>query len=205
MIISNFEQGSPEWHQERVGKATGSNFNKVMTTKLQLSEDGYIYELVEERSTGMVQEGEWQSYHMKRGKELEPEAISAYEFENNVSVQRVGYCTPYAGCAYGCSPDGLIGEDGGLEVKCPATLKKHVEYYDKGKLPTAYKGQVYGFLYVTKRKWIDFMSYHRDYEAFVLRVTTEDEGYIKWRDAFEFVLPEFLEKLEILCARGKSQ
>ncbi len=204
MIISNFEQGSPEWHQERVGKVTGSNFSRVMTAStLKPSKDAYIYELAAERASGMAEEGEWDSYHMRRGKELEPEAVSAYEFENNITVQRVGFCTPYAASAYGCSPDGLIGEDGGLEIKCPE-LKTHIQYTEENKLPSKYKGQVYGFLYVTKRNWIDFMSYHRDYEAFVLRVTTDDPSYIKWRDAWEMILPEFLEKLEKLCMRGKN-
>ena len=77
----------------------------------------------------------------------------------------------------GVSPDGLVGADGGLEIKCPAP-STHVKYLRDGKLPVAYKQQVMGCLWITGRSWWDFVSYHESMPALLIRVE-RDEDYIK--------------------------
>lgn len=195
MIILPHEQGSAEWERARLGRATASNFKKIMQPKkLKPSVTTYLYELAAERTTGEKQEREWTNYYVERGKELEPTAVLSYEFVKNEEVKRVGFCLGYEKAAFGCSPDGLVGDDGGLEIKCPM-LAQHIQYCEENVLPDDYKSQVYGCLFVTQRKWWDFMSYHPDYEDFTIRVCAEDEDYKKWAEAFKPILTDFLKKL----------
>ncbi len=205
MIILNHEQGSDAWKQARLGRATGSNFDRIMTPKkFTPSKPGYLYQLEAERITGIKEEREWDSYYMARGRELEPVAVSSYEFSKSVVAQKVGFCLAYEKASFGCSPDRLIGEDGALEVQCPA-LKNHIKYFHQNKLPTDYCSQVYATLFVTQREWCDFMSYHPDYEDFIIRVFRDSEKYQEWAAHFKPVLEQFLKQLSSLVKRTKEE
>lgn len=112
MKICNHEQGSPEWFEARLGIPSASMFSKIVTTKgvWSTQADSYINQLVAERLTGEREEI-YQSHHMIRGTELEPEARDMYCLVKDVEVQEVGFCL-HDTLKAGCSPDGLIGEDG---------------------------------------------------------------------------------------------
>jgi len=176
MRIDQNEQGSPEWLAARLGIPSASMFAKIVTTKgaWSTSADTYINQLVAERLTGEREEV-FQSHHMIRGTELEPDARDLYSLMTDSEVTEVGFCL-HDTLAAGCSPDGLIGEDGGLEIKCPAP-STHVEYLRGGVLPSKYKQQVMGCLWITGREWWDFMSYHPTMKPLIVRVE-RDEEYI---------------------------
>ena len=176
MRIDQNEQGSPEWLAARLGIPSASMFAKLVTTKgiWSASADAYINQLVAERLTGEREEV-FQSHHMLRGTELEPDARDLYSLMNDAEVTEVGFCL-HDTLSAGCSPDGLIGEDGGLEIKCPAP-STHVEYLRGGVLPSKYKQQVMGCLWITGREWWDFVSYHPTMKPLIVRVE-RDEEYI---------------------------
>ena len=152
-------------------------FSKLVTAKGTRSTqaESYINQLVAEDLTG-EQTPFYQNEHMARGTMLEPQAREAYELHAGINVQEVGFCL-HDTLNAGCSPDGLIGEDGGLEIKCPAPAT-HVEYLRGDKLPSRYYQQVMGCLWITGRDWWDFMSYHPTMKPLIVRVE-RDEKYIK--------------------------
>jgi len=176
MRIDQNEQGSPEWLAARLGIPSASMFAKLVTTKgiWSASADAYINQLVAERLTGEREEV-FQSHHMLRGTELEPDARDLYSLISDAEVTEVGFCL-HDTLSAGCSPDGLIGEEGGLEIKAPAP-STHVEYLRGGVLPSKYKQQVMGCLWITGREWWDFVSYHPTMKPLIVRVE-RDEEYI---------------------------
>lgn len=173
-MISNVEQGSTEWHALRAGVPTASNFGKIVTSTGAPSKSAgdYVNQLIGEKLLGKTEEGfktEW----MQRGTELESEAREMYEFTQDVTVDQVGFIGKESP-ACGCSPDGLVGETGGLEIKCPK-LQTHIKYLLYGKLPSEYHRQVHGSLYVTGREWWDFMSYYPGLQPFIIRVFPDEK------------------------------
>lgn len=176
MRTINCEQGTEEWFAARLGVPSASMFSKIVTTKgvWSTQADSYINQLVAEQLTGEREEV-YQSHHMIRGTELEPEARDLYCLMKDVEVQEVGFCL-HDTLKAGCSPDGLVGDKGGLEIKAPASAT-HVEYLRGGVLPSRYKQQVMGCLWITGREWWDFVSYHPSMKPLIVRVE-RDEDYI---------------------------
>lgn len=158
MKIIDCIQGSDLWLKTRAGIPTASNFDKIITTKGEPSKQRqkYLYQLAGERLTGRPMDT-YTNSDMERGKELEAEARLAYEIMTNNTVEQVGFCLDDTR-SFGCSPDGLIGDKGGVELKSPI-LSTAMEYLDKGVLPSIYFQQVQGTLLVTGREWWDFASY----------------------------------------------
>jgi hypothetical protein len=177
MRVNNHEQGSQEWLESRLGRPTASNFSKLLTPtgKPSSSADAYINELIAQKITGELPEF-YTNDAMARGNELEPAAKTLYELTNDVEVVEVGLCL-HDTLECGASPDGLVGDDGGIEIKCPLP-HTHVSYLRDGKLPTKYIPQVQGCLWITGRQWWDFMSYHPSMQDLIVRVY-RDEAYIK--------------------------
>jgi putative phage-type endonuclease len=175
MIILDAEQLSDEWFAARAGLPTASNFDKLITTKGDPSKQAHLYmcDLAHEAITGKKADG-YINDIMQRGTELEPEAIGFYEGVRDAEVTKVGLCYKDDQKKFGASPDGLVGHDGLLELKCPLG-KTHVSYILAGKLPTAYFQQVQGQLFVTGRKWVDFMSYYPGVKPFIIRVEPHRE------------------------------
>jgi len=194
MKIIRVPQRSSEWYEARRGIPTASNFNKIVTSNGSPSKqaEGYLYQLVAERLAG-VREEAYVSPAMLEGIAREAESRRVYAMLREVEVEEVGFCIDDSG-RYGCSPDGLIGEDGVLELKNPQG-KAAVEYLVSGTLPTAYIQQVQGQLLVTGREWCDFVSYYPGLPTLIVRVE-RDEGFIsKLRDALE----AFCDRLDEVC------
>jgi len=125
--------------------------------------------LVLERLTGRSQESGYTNAAMERGTILEPDARAAYEVESGLLVDEVGFVM-HDELPTGGSPDGLIGDDGGLEVKCPGAAA-HLDYL-KGAMPNDYRLQVIHSLWLTGRAWWDFASFNPDFpEPLRLKVT----------------------------------
>lgn len=176
MKIIECEQGSAEWIEARLGIPSASNFAKLvkMNGDKSTQASAYIQALAAEKITGeptymKVTE------HMERGTELEPYARDAYERITGESVEQVGFCL-HDDIEAGASPDGLVGEEGGLEIKCPSA-QIHIEYLEANKVPAKYYQQVQGCLWVTGRLWWDFMSYHPDMKPLIVTVE-RDEDFI---------------------------
>ena len=196
MRILEHEQNTPEWKEAKIGVASASNFDKIMTSiQLKPSKSDYIFHLAAERISGESAIDSFSNNAIEHGNYYEDEAIAAYEIENDIEVLRPGLCLPYEGAMYGASPDALIESCGGLEIKCPS-LPVHLQYLHEGVLPKAYIHQVYGGLFVSNYDYWDFMSYHPQYEPFTIRTLATDKNYLKWKEAFEPILTDFLERLD---------
>ena len=177
MIILGHEQGSPEWLAARLGKPSASMFSKLITTtgKPSSSADGYINQLIAERLTGQSEPfyvTEW----MARGTELEPEARKAYEFLSNNDVVETGFILDISS-ECGCSPDGLIADKGGLEIKCPAPQTMVSYLRDDQVGVKKYWQQIQGCMWISQREWWDFFAYHPEMPHVIVRVE-RDEEYI---------------------------
>ena len=189
MITEAVVQGSPEWTKARLGIPTSSNFDKLITTEGEPSKQRqkYMYQLAAERITG-VKEESYKNGIMERGILMEAEARDMYAFISGNEVEQVGVCFPDEKKLYGCSPDGLVGKDGQIEVKCP-TSAIHVGYLLEGVLPKDYFQQVQGQLLVTGRKWLDFFSFYPGLKPLLIRIKPEK--------AF---LGALQRELEVFCA-----
>ena len=187
MRIITAEQRSPEWFAARLGVPSASQFGKIVTPtgKRSTQADGYINKLVAEILTGKSDQQE-PNEAMARGTELEPEARAYYELIGG-TVEEVGFCLHDDG--FGCSPDGLVGDTGLLEIKCPLA-HTHVEYLREGVLPGLYVPQVQGQLLVTGREWCDFLSYHPDMKPLLIRVERDEKFIQTLHDALLEIVSE---------------
>ena len=155
------EQRTEEWFAARAGKFTGSRFAMLMAkTKSgpSTSRKNLIALLAIERMTGACVET-YTNFAMQRGTDLEPEAIEAYENHEMLIVVPEGFLVHPTLDYVGCSPDGLVGDDGMVEVKCPSAEAKHLESLLKGSHAVEYKWQLQGQLWVAGRKWVDAVSF----------------------------------------------
>lgn len=197
MKIIDCEQGSPGWYKIRCGIPTASGFDKIVTSRGEPSKqrEGYLYQLAGERITKCPAET-YQNEDMLKGKQLEDEARKYYEFAYRVKVKQVGFCLEEK--LYGCSPDGLVGPGGLLEIKCPKG-STHVKYLLDDKVPLDYWQQLQGQLLVTGRTWVDFMSYVPGMKPLIVRVKKDKKFLI----ALERELKVFCANLEKIVRRIK--
>jgi len=192
------DQRSPEWFAARLGKVTASRVSDVIAktkTGYSTSRDNYMAQLICERMTGTQAES-FTNAAMQWGTETEPLARAAYEAHKDVLVDEVGMIThPYISMA-GASPDGVVGDEGVLEIKCPQT-STHFETLLKGEMPSKYIPQVQWQMACTSRKWCDFVSFDPRVDdglkLFVTRINRDSE-YIKM---LEDEVMKFLRELEI--------
>ena len=196
MKILQCDQRSEEWLVARCGIPTASSFDRLITTKGAQSTQRtkYMYQLAGERVAGSAEES-FQSAAMLRGIETELEARKFYEFTTGETVQEIGFCLSDCG-RWGCSPDGLVGEDGLIEIKCPI-ISTHVGYLLENTLPMDYFQQTQGQLLVTGRKWCDFVSYYAGLKPLLIRVE-RNEQFIK---LLENELIGFCRELENVITR----
>lgn len=154
------EQGSAEWLALRVGKVTASKVADVVAktkTGWGASRANYMAALVAERLTGVPQEG-FTNGAMQWGIDTEPEARAAYQFEKGLRVVQVGFVDHPTIPMSGASPDGLVGDGGLVEVKCPNTAT-HIETLLSRSIPDKYLKQMQWQMACTGRLWCDFVSY----------------------------------------------
>ena len=182
MITLDIEQGTQEWRAARCGIPTASNFDKIITTTGTPSKQAqkYMYQLAGERIIGQSEET-YQNSDMLRGTEIEGEARTLYELMHDLEIKQVGICYKDEAKLFSCSPDGLAGDDGLVEFKCPK-IATHVDYLLQNSIPSEYFQQVQGQLYITGRKWCDFVSYYPGLKPVIVRVY-RDEKFIKSLEA----------------------
>lgn len=174
MRIVDVVQGTPEWLDARVGVVTASNFDKLIapkTHKPSASMHKLAYEMLAEELIGRPLNDQSSGF-MQRGNELEAEARNWYAFERDVDVQQVGLVLRDDG-RVGCSPDGLVNEDGGVEIKCPSAAV-HMSYL-LGSPGDEYFCQIQGSIWITERAWWDFVSYCPGLPSVLVRFERDDE------------------------------
>jgi hypothetical protein len=199
MKIHEVTQGTPEWLKLRLGIPTASEFDQLVTpdgkVRTGAMPETLMVRKVCEKVLGFNPSETGTTFAMSQGVILEHEARPWFEFSTDTRVQQVGFCTTDDGLV-GCSPDGLIGEDGGIEIKCPQP-DRHLRYLLSGELPAEYVAQVQGSMWVTGRPWWKFVSYSRQFPPLVVHVKRDDQMQAAIRDA----LARFYGKFDVALAQ----
>ena len=194
MQIVDCLQRSEQWEQLR-NRPTASEFGSFCTPArgdYSKQATAYAAKIVAKRLGVYVEPPP--SFWMEWGVENEPEAKLAYTRETGREVTDVGFVFPDDTDAYGGSPDGLVGDDGLIEIKCPAP-ETLITYHANGVLPDQYKPQVQGLLMITGRAWCHFYVWHPGLPAFLLRVDADYKYQAKIQKCLNQLLEE-LAKLE---------
>lgn len=200
------DQGSPEWFAARCGVATASKFADILAKGRNGTESAtrtsYKRMLIGERITGKVEEG-WTSDAMQRGTMLEPQARAMYVFETGNDVEEAGFFL-HPTLKAGASPDGLVGDKGGIEIKCPVR-STFLEYLGQKKEPSKYTAQIQGQMWICGFEWVDFVSYHPDFpedlQLIVRRIHRDDEYIANLEAEVKKFLDEVDEETENLLRR----
>lgn len=197
----NITQGTDEWHEIRAGHVGGSEahalFVKGKGSILGVSAISLVYEKVGEMFTGPVEM--LGNYAMQRGNELEPQARAAYTLDTFTNVDQCGYIE--AGRFVGYSPDGLIGDDGLIEIKCPMA-PEFARFAHTREIDPKHYAQMQWGLWITGRDWCDYVMYHPDFftDTLIERVLPNAEYFTRFDisvPAFSGMMIEVLAKLGI--------
>ncbi len=206
MKIHSVIQGEAEWNLLRIGRVTASCLDCLLTPKFKIR-DGetprtYLFQKVAEGFKNRpLEDDAFASYDTELGQILEDEARRLYCFGYKPKGEKLidaGFCEHDDG-RFGCSPDALIGETSGLEIKAPK-FKTHVKYLLDGVLPDDYAAQVHGSMYATGRPTWVFMSYARGFPPFILTVQRDEKICATIAEA----LAGFYAKYDAAMARLKA-
>lgn len=172
-------QGSPEWFSVRLGRVTASRVADVVAktkTGWGASRANYMAELIAERLTGEAAPS-FSSAAMQWGTEMEPMARAAYEFRTDATVETIGFVAHPSILMSGASPDGLVGSDGLVEIKCPNTAT-HIDTLMGDTIDGKYQTQMQWQMACTGRQWCDFVSFDprmpESMRLFIQRVKRDD-------------------------------
>jgi hypothetical protein len=189
MITINCEQGSKEWLRLRLGLVSASRFKDIMTSPRSKSEvfsataKSYMLELIAEILTGEQKEVTGKA--LEWGSNNEKNAQIEYAFDQGVAVDEIGICLT-DDKQIGASPDGFIGDHGGLEIKCPYNSANHIATVVSGEMPKDHIPQVQGNLLVNGRQWWDFVSYDPRIDGkgriFITRINRDEEYIAKLQE-----------------------
>jgi putative phage-type endonuclease len=201
------DQRTEQWYSARLGKVTASRLSDVLAT-IKIGEAAaranYRIELVAERLTGKNTPG-FTSSAMQWGVDCEPMARSAYEIQTGLIVTEVGFVDHPTISMAGASPDGFVGDDGLLEIKCPET-KTHIETLASKKAPSKYIPQMQWQMACTGRAWVDFVSFdprlpdHLMLE--IIRVERNQSLIDQYTEAVVTFLDDVSKTVEFLNTRG---
>ena len=193
------EQLSEEWFAQRLGRVTASRVKDVMAKTKSgpaATRKNYMMELLCQRLTGQREEG-FTNSAMQRGTELEPLARSAYEMETGEMVTEASFVVHPDYPDTGASPDGFVGDNGLIEVKCPNTAQ-HIACIQSGKADNKYWWQMQHQMACTGRQWCDFVSFDdrlpEKLQLFVARVERDEQAISEMMDE----ILEFLGELRTL-------
>jgi len=203
MKVLTMEQGSPEWLAARAGKVTASRISDVMAAKTTASYRDYRAQLIAEILTGAPQDSGFTSDAMRWGTEKEPLARAEYEIFCAWDVTEVGLVLHPTIARGAASPDGLIGESGLVEIKCPKTSTHLQTLLDK-KQPRKYENQMLWQMACTGREWCDFVSYDPrlpdDLQLFVHRFDRNEQRIAE----IEAAVMQFLSEVDDLIDNIKG-
>ena len=195
MELINIQQYSPEWFEIRSKRMTASHAQAILANGKGLKT--YIREMMSDYYSNMEIES-FSNKHTERGLELEPIAKSIYELESGNDVRDIGFVVldDYVGC----SPDGLVGEDGLVEIKCPSN-KVYFDLLLDNKIDPKYYAQMQMQMYVCNRKWCDYVVYNPNYNRsiIIIRVEQDEETIVNLQIGLESgkrMIGEIVERME---------
>lgn len=208
--MTEIVQGSAEWLALRAGKVTASRVADLVAktkTGWGASRANYAAQLIAERLTGVVAES-YTNAAMVHGTETEPEARAAYEFMTDTNVAEIAFVVHPTIEDSGASPDGLVGEDGLVEIKCPLT-STHIETLLGSSVPAKYITQIQWQLACTGRKWCDFVSYDNrmpgEMRVFIKRVDRDQARIDELEKDVRDFLAEIDQKVDALVALYRTR
>jgi len=191
-------QGSQEWHESRIGMVTASRISDVVAGGRGATRAAYMNEIITTMLTGV--QDDYTNPYMEWGIEHEPKARQLYELLHGVEVEQVGFIKHPSIERTGASPDGLVGDDGMVEIKCPAS-KTHSQFLIDQKINRKYQLQMLWQMECTGRKWCDFVSYDPRFPAelqlSVKRVEFDEVEALQTREK----VVSFVEEMEQLLAQ----
>lgn len=200
-------QGSQEWHQLRAGKVTASRIADMMArtkTGYGASRANYMAQLLAERLTGVVEDS-YTNAAMQWGLDTEPFARSAYEFYQDAVVDAAEFVAHPMIPMSGASPDGLVGDDGLVEIKCPNTAT-HIDTLLGGSVPGKYVMQMQWQMACTNRAWCDFVSFDprmpEEHRLFVRRIMRDNSEIANLETEVRTFLAEIDGKIAALNNRA---
>lgn len=197
MIILNIEQRSEAWYEARCGRVTGIRFSELVAGESTKTYKDLVSDIACEIITNRQEEG-YTNAAMEHGIEIEPDARVEYETIMGVKVKEVGFVIPDEDHKYhdwiGVSPDGLT-EDGMIEIKCPM-MRTHLDYIEAGKMPSQYRHQVQGQMFVTGLPYCDFVSYVENMKIFIIRVYPDKELFAEFETRLNKLIIDVNNKLE---------
>lgn len=210
MNIVDCDQGTDAWKQARLGKLTASRIADALARTKSgwgASRANLMASLIAERLTGVAQDT-YTNAAMQHGIDTEPEARAAYEFRETVDVVQVGFVLHPTIGESGCSPDGLVGDGGLIEIKCPQTAT-HLDTLLSGAVPDKYVKQALWQMACTGRQWVDYVSYDPRWpetmRLWVKRIERDDDKIADLeREAIAF-LQEVHDKIVTLRATYEPQ
>lgn len=192
-IYNDLQQGTEEWLAVRLGKFTASTATAIKSNGKGL--ETLVLDKAVELITKKQAKQPYKSSAMDDGNNREDEARTVYELSTGLSVTQVGFCELNE--HVGCSPDGLVGDDGLVEIKCPEA-RTFLTYKLTKKVDTGYYAQMQMQMYVTDRKWCDYVVYHPDFpDAIIIKRVERDEVFIeKIRIGLESGIKKLKETME---------
>jgi hypothetical protein len=201
-------QGSPEWIEARLGRVTSAGVSAVLSKGrnggIPITRNNYMDDLIAERMLGRPMDRIYMNDSMSWGTACEAEARSFYSLKFDIDVEQVGFVNHPTIPMSGCSPDGLIGSDGLLEIKSPNTTT-HLETIRRGSIPSKYIPQItWQSACMPERKWVDFVSFDPRVDPsqriFVKRVMIDRAEVARLEDAVR----QFLADMEPVEARVRA-
>lgn len=201
----DLEQGTQQWRDARAGCVTASRICDVLRKprrgqKESTTRKAYLAQIALERMTGKPQEREFETWDLRRGKDLEPFARVEYEMKQEGTITTVGFVEHPKIKFAGCSPDGLVGKDGLCQIKAPRA-HVHMDYILSGIVPIDYRQQMLFEMACTGRRFNDFVSYNQDMpyhlQLFVIRVHRDQAEIAE----IEQEVMGFLAEVESLIAK----
>lgn len=203
--MHNIEQGSLEWFEQRMGNVTASRISSVLMTPATKGYQDYQGELICERLTGQMREIPT-TFAMQHGIETEPQARLRFEIETGFTVKDIAFVSHPKITNSGASPDGLVGEDGLLEIKCPQPFKHTQNLLETDEnVDKKYLDQIQWQLACTNRKWCDLVSFSFDFpvemQLTITRIDRDDTYISEMENKVTTFLEEVDAKIEALTLK----
>ncbi|ALN65923.1 putative phage-type endonuclease domain protein [Lysobacter antibioticus] len=170
------KQRSEAWYKARAGRITGSRFARAMASKHSSTYRSLIDELVQERRTGRSLDGGYMNAAMQWGMDHENNARQWYGRSRGCHVAEAGFVVHPEHDFVGISPDGLVADDGLIEIKCPQ-IKTFRQVMDTRQMPSRYRWQVQGQLWVCRRQWLDFVCFYPPGQGIVIRIFQDQRDF----------------------------
>ena len=203
------QQGTPEWHQLRLGKVTASRVADILAktkTGPSASRGNYLIELALQRVTKTIEES-YTNAAMEWGTQTEPQARVAYEVKTGNFVDQVPFVDHPTIAGFGCSPDGLVGDSGLIEIKCPNSAT-HWSYIKANEPPNKYFIQMQAQMAVTGAKWCDFVSFDprmpERSQLLIVSVPRDSEFILFMETEIKQFLSEVDKEVQLMEKRNES-